>query len=107
MATPRAAWALASVRKFGFSSRFTSAQRRSGSLIKRCRTAGSSNWRRASLVLGGKSRHRHRHFACEPRQLGEHVGFQFHPFAADLNECFGKVTIEGVLAATDGPVPPA
>ena len=70
---PSAACALASVRKFGFASRFTSAQRRLGRSIKRCRTAGSSNWRSAALFLGVSPGCRHRHLAGQPLQFGEHA----------------------------------
>ena len=35
------------------------------------------------------------------------LGLQLHPLAADLDECFGKVAIEGILATTDGFEPPA
>ena len=51
MDTARATCALASVREFGFPSRFTSAQRRPGRLYKRCMAAGSSNWRKNRLFL--------------------------------------------------------
>ena len=57
---------------------------------------------KASFVLGGQSRLRHRHFAGQPRQFSKFVGFQLHPLATDLDKSLGKVAIEAVLAALDG-----
>ena len=100
-----AACALARVRKFGFASRLTSAQRRLGRSSKRCRTAGSSNWRRRALFL-----------AVSPgtgigilpvsRFNSASVRHHLHPLASDLDKSLGKVAVEAVLAALDGLEPP-
>ena len=61
---------------------------------------------KASFVLGGQPRLRHRHFAGEPGQFGKFVGFRLHPLASDLDMSLGKVAIKGILAPLDSLVPP-
>ena len=54
------------------------------------------------LVFIGEAGLRCRHLAKKPFQLGKRGGCDLHPLTGDLNEGFGEVAIEGVLATICG-----
>jgi hypothetical protein len=103
---PSAACALASVRKFAFFLPFNFRPEASREIVQALQDRGIIELPKASFVLGGQPRLRHRHLAGEPRQFGKFVGFQLHPLASDLDMSLGKVAIKGILAPLDSLVPP-
>ena len=91
---------LGGVRKFGVMFRFIGPEA-PGRIYNRCKLR-IIELAQELLVLIGEPRHRHRHLDDETLQFGEDACFDLHPLPGDLDQSFGEVPVEAVLAAVRG-----
>ena len=94
-----AACALASVRKLGLLSRFTSAQSCSGNWTKRSKAFGSSNCRKNRLFLSVSPITGTGILPTSRLSSARTGGINLDPFARNLKEHAAEVVIEGVFLA--------
>ena len=102
IAIANAACALASVRKFGFSSflLFTSCQSCSGSFVSRTKACWIVELTQESSILGGQVSLRGFELAGQPLEFCEGRSVDLDPFLRDANKSSRQVEVEGFLLAS-------